>query len=86
MGKDFDNSGILFQNDRKEQPKHPDYKGSITIDGNEYWLSGWKKSGNKGSFLSLSVQPKEQRSNQRQQIRQSAPKSSGFDDDQDTPF
>lgn len=56
-----DGSGILFVNDRKQSDSHPDYKGSITINGQEYWLSGWRKQGQKGQFLSLSAQPKQHR-------------------------
>jgi len=56
---DNTNSGVLFKNDRKETEKHPDYKGSINIEGTEYWLSGWKKESKKGPLLSLSVQPKD---------------------------
>jgi uncharacterized protein (DUF736 family) len=37
-------------------PKHPAYKGSVTINGQKFWLSGWKKTGDDGStYLSLSV-------------------------------
>jgi hypothetical protein len=25
--------------------KHPQYKGSLTINGAKYWLSGWKRTG-----------------------------------------
>ncbi len=56
-----DNSGSLFKNDRKEQDNHPDYAGTIMVDGVEYWLNGWLKSGAKGKFFSLSVKPKQPR-------------------------
>lgn len=42
-------SGSLFKNDRKEQPNHPDYKGSALIGGVEYWVSAWIKEGAKAS-------------------------------------
>ena len=35
------NTGSLWRNDRKEDDKHADYKGSIMIDGVEYWQSAW---------------------------------------------
>lgn len=54
-----DNSGVLFKNDKKEQEKHPDYKGSIMVDGNEYWLSAWIKEGKSGKFMGLAVSPKD---------------------------
>lgn len=73
-------SGTLFKNDRKEQPNHPDYKGDILIDGQEYWLSAWIKEGKSGKFMSLSAKPKEAR-------QESKPKTGGIMDmSDDVPF
>jgi hypothetical protein len=57
----YDNNmkGILFNNDKKEKDTHPDFKGSLTVDGKEYWVSGWNKDTSKGPAISLSVQEKE---------------------------
>jgi hypothetical protein len=54
-----DNSGVLFKNDKKETEKHPDYKGNIMVDGNEYWLSAWIKEGKTGKFMGLAVSPRD---------------------------
>lgn len=54
----YDNSGILFRNEDKEQPTHADYQGNITVAGTEYWLNGWIKEGKNGRFMSLSVKAK----------------------------
>lgn len=59
-----DMSGALFKNTRKEKDTHPDYNGTVLIDGRDYWISGWIKQGAKGSFLSLAFKRKEE---QRQQ-------------------
>ncbi len=56
-----DNTGTLFINNRKEKDTHPDRTGTIMIEGVEYYLSGWDKSGPTGERISLSVKKKEQR-------------------------
>lgn len=54
-----DNAGVLFLNDRKEKPQHPDMRGTLVINGKEYWLSAWKKSSKAGTkYMSLSVREK----------------------------
>jgi len=59
MEKKYDNSGALFKNDRKENERDRDYSGTITIEGREYWLSGWIKQGKSAKFIGLSAKPKD---------------------------
>ena len=60
---DNTNRGALFKNDRREKDTHPEYKGSINVDGEEYWLSAWVKTSNSGQkFFSLTVQAKNTKS------------------------
>lgn len=84
---DNTNTGILFINDRKESDKHPDRKGSINIEGVEYWLSGWIADTSKGKALKLKASPKEQKTAQapRRNAAGSA-KSYGSADSDDVPF
>lgn len=55
-----DNSGVLFKNDKKVNDSHPDYKGSIMVNGTEYWLSAWIKNGKNGKFMGLAMMPKDE--------------------------
>lgn len=70
--------GSLFVNDKREKDSHPNLKGSITIGGVEYWLSAWTKQGERGKWISLSAQPKEQRP---QQNKRREPEPMDMDDD-----
>jgi|SaaInl8_200m_RNA_FD_contig_123_9658_length_890_multi_79_in_1_out_1_2 uncharacterized protein (DUF736 family) len=76
---EFDNTnrGVLFKNDT-ENPKAPQYKGSINVNGQEMWLSAWVKQSQSGkNFMSLSVQPKEQQQPQQQQQQAPQQQQSG---------
>jgi len=75
----YDNSGILFVNEQKEQPNHADFKGNATINGEAYFMDAWKRRGEKGTFLSFSFKKKTGKYNKEPA---GAPK---FDDD-DFPF
>lgn len=81
MSYDNTDSGVLFKNDRKEKDSHPDYKGSINVGGQEFWLSAWIKTGAKGKFMSLSAKAKEDAPKQEQKGKKSARR-----DDDEAPF
>ena len=77
---DNTNRGALFVNDRKETESHPDSKGSLNVNGVEYWVSAWRKeSANGKKFLSLSVTPKEEQ--QKPAPKPVASRVPGEDDD-----
>lgn len=82
MAYDNTNRWTLNKNERKEKETHPDYKGSINVDGVEYWLDGWIKEGANGKFISGSIKPKNAAG---QQERGYQP-ASQFDDDSGVPF
>jgi uncharacterized protein (DUF736 family) len=56
---DYDNNmrGVLFHNDKGDNPKRPDMTGSLEIDGTKYRVSAWSKTSQKGNdFLSFVVE------------------------------
>ena len=81
-----DGSFSLFKNDKKLTDKHPDYKGSIKINGVEHWFDAWLKDGKKGKFLSGRIgDPKKQAFTPKGDDEM--PRSSGIqDDDMSIPF
>ena len=55
--------GVLFKNEEKEVSQHADYKGSIYINGQEYWLNAWINTAKEGGkkYMRLSAQVKKPR-------------------------
>lgn len=95
MTYDNTNTGMLARNERKDKETHPDFTGTINVDGVEFWLSGWTREGKPGSkmegkrYFSLAVKPKEERQAAPQQRRSPPPARSGGhrdDPDGDIPF
>ena len=72
-----DNSGVLFKSDKRENERAPHYRGNITVDGKDYWLSAWVKEGKSGKFMGLAVSPKEEYKPKTSERS----KATGFDDE-----
>jgi hypothetical protein len=64
MAQEFDNTnrGSIWKNDKKETEKHPDFTGSLNVNGVEFWVSGWKRKADqsdKAPALSFSIKAKD---------------------------
>ena len=63
MEYDNTNRGAIWKNDKKETEKHPDFTGSLNVEGVEYWVSAWKRKpggGEKAPALSFNIKLKEE--------------------------
>lgn len=60
-----ENRGSLFENDHKSSDKHPDFTGTLNVNGTLYWISGWTEmktiKGKDKRYMSLSVKRQEER-------------------------
>lgn len=55
----IDGRGILFKNLRKKEETHSDFQGDVLLNGEEYWINGWRKVDKNGEkYISLSFKPK----------------------------
>ena len=88
MAYDNTNSGMLARNENRKTDKHPEYSGSLNVEGVDYWVSAWVNEGKPGGkmegkkYFSIKINRKEQ--NVGGTVR-SAP--TGFRDDfDDIPF
>ncbi len=96
MSKKFDNElrGVLFKNDNKDSEKHPDYKGSATIEGTDYFMDAWMNESESGKeYMSVRFKAKDKQSGNKkpaakQDFRRNQEKTdTGFDGmDDDVPF
>ena len=62
---DNTNTGALFPNDKGDNPKRPDFRGTINVGGTDYNVAGWRKESKNGKkFLSLKLDQKTDGGNQ----------------------
>ena len=86
MSYDNTNSGILAKNlECDESRKQPQYRGSVNVEGVDYWISAWIQDGREGTklegqkYFSMKLEAKQQ---QAAQAKRAAPEPV----DQDIPF
>jgi len=80
---DKTNRGSIWKNDKKEKDTHPDFTGSLNVDGVEYWVSAWKRKEGahaKAPALSFSIKVKEEKG---VDAPKKAAKQTNYDDDMD---
>jgi len=85
---EFDNTnrGVLFKNQYRKTDKHPDYTGSVNVEGKELDLAAWVRKSKKGVvYISLSVsEPKVE--DLTGEIEESASSVYNQDTDEDIPY
>jgi hypothetical protein len=85
---DNTNKGMLTKNDQGDNPKRPNMRGSLNVDGVEYWISAWTRTGGEGTklagekFLSLSIERKQPRG----QTEHGSAKANAYQAPQPDPF
>ena len=87
---DSTNRGSIWKNEKKTTEKHPDFTGSLNVDGVEYFVSAWKRrpdQSDKAPALSFSIKAKDESVNTQRQDKQPNKQDVGFDDiESDIPF
>lgn len=44
-----ENTGAIFKNNKKTSVKHPDYRGTVNVEGKEFEIALWLKESQKGT-------------------------------------
>jgi len=90
MAYDNNQKGVLFKNDKKETDKHPDYTGSATIEGVEYFMDAWLNVAESGrKYMAFKFKAKTKQGAQDRPAAKPAakPNPTGFDNmDDDVPW
>lgn len=91
-----ENRGSIWPNSKKETEKHPDFTGTLNVEGVEYWVSAWKRKPTddpKRPSLTFAIKPKEVKQEPKSAKptndfykQASSPAHEGFDDLEDIPW
>ncbi len=81
---DNTNRGAIWRNERKELDTHPDFTGTLNVEGTEFFFDAWKPregANPRGPVLSFRVKRKDK------QPQAAVPQADEFADDDDAlPF
>lgn len=91
---DNTNRGSIWRNERKEKDTHPDFTGTINVDGVEYFCDAWKRrpdASERAPALTFSVkrkdkQPGKGRTDSQRSVDAQRPAAQQDDFDSDVPF
>jgi hypothetical protein len=88
---DFDNTnrGSIWKNERKTKDTHPDFTGSMNIEGREYFVDGWRRkegAGPKAPAMTLRVKAKDAQPGGHPDRFRNEPAGSAARLDDDIPF
>jgi hypothetical protein len=66
MAYDNTNSGMIARNENRKTDNHPEFSGSLNVEGVDYWVSAWVNEGKPGGkmegkkYFSIKITRKEQ--------------------------
>lgn len=81
------NTGTLFACEKRSD-KSPDYNGTLDVNGQQFWISLWKKRSVKSgdTFLSVAIKPKLQSDSGSPPTGGKNDPRNDFDEDGSIPF
>jgi hypothetical protein len=82
-GPKYENSGNLFKNKKKTNPKAPEYQGNCTIGGQVYEMAAWIREGAEGKYMRMKFSIKDPNAVHAGQSPKNIPQD---DDDSGIPF
>lgn len=66
MAYDNTNSGMIARNENRKTENHPEFTGSLNVEGVDYWVSAWVNEGKAEGkmegkkYFSIKINRKEQ--------------------------